>query len=224
MRWFLPETPDVLGLLRAQLAVTIEGMDAFSRWASGDVEAEHAVRDCEHRADVARRELYRTLRNAFITPLEPEDLFALSSEIDRIINQAKDAVREAEVMACPPDTPLAAMAALLSEAVRALDVAVAGLTRDGEATASAEAAIKVSRHIERVYRSAMAELLSSTISTRSPRGASSTVAAPASATPSWMSPSACCTRWSRRRDGVSGAGIHGPARRLHADGTARGEP
>jgi len=159
MRWFLPETPDVLGLLRAQLAVTIEGMDAFSRWASGDVEAEHAVRDCEHRADVARRELYRTLRNAFITPLEPEDLFALSSEIDRIINQAKDAVREAEVMACPPDTPLAAMAALLSEAVRALDVAVAGLTRDGEATASAEAAIKVSRHIERVYRSAMAELL-----------------------------------------------------------------
>ena len=159
MKWFLPETPDVLGLLRAQLAVTIEGMDAFGRWANGDAGAEQVIRECEHRADVARRELYRTLRSAFITPLEPEDLFALSSEIDRIINQAKDTVREAEVMACPPDAPLAAMATLLCDAVRALEVAVAGLTRDGEATASAEAAIKASRHIERVYRSAMAGLL-----------------------------------------------------------------
>ena len=35
-RWFLPETPDVLGLLRGQLAVTIEGLDAFAAWAGGD--------------------------------------------------------------------------------------------------------------------------------------------------------------------------------------------
>jgi ABC-2 type transport system ATP-binding protein len=35
-RWFLPETPDVLGLLRAQLAVTIEGVEAFAAWAGGE--------------------------------------------------------------------------------------------------------------------------------------------------------------------------------------------
>jgi hypothetical protein len=35
-RWFLPDTPDVLGLLRRQVAVTIEGMDAFVAWAGGD--------------------------------------------------------------------------------------------------------------------------------------------------------------------------------------------
>ena len=32
-RWFLPETPDVLGMLRRQMAVTIDGVDAFARWA-----------------------------------------------------------------------------------------------------------------------------------------------------------------------------------------------
>ena len=30
-RWFLPETPDVLGMLRRQMAVTIDGVDAFAR-------------------------------------------------------------------------------------------------------------------------------------------------------------------------------------------------
>ena len=40
MKWFLPETPDVLGLLRAELAVTIEAMDAFGRWAGGEAAAE----------------------------------------------------------------------------------------------------------------------------------------------------------------------------------------
>jgi hypothetical protein len=159
MKWFLPETPDVLGLLHAQLAVTIEAMDAFGRWADGEATAEQDVRDGEHRADAAKRELYSALRSAFITPLEPEDLFALSRGIDRIINQAKDTVRESDVMACPPDAPLAAMAGLLSEAIRALDVAVDGLGGNGRTTAGAEAAIKASRRIERVYRSAMADLL-----------------------------------------------------------------
>ena len=56
-RWFLPETPDVLGLLRRQVAVTIEGVDAFAAWAAGDATAAEAVRDAEHRGDAAKREL-----------------------------------------------------------------------------------------------------------------------------------------------------------------------
>jgi uncharacterized protein Yka (UPF0111/DUF47 family) len=160
MRWFLPETPDVHGLLRDQLAVTIEGMDAFAAWAGGDAAAEAAVRDCEHRADAVKRALYSALRAAFVTPLEPEDLFALSRGIDRLVNQAKDTVREAEVMACAPDAPLAAIAALLAAATRELDAAVAGLAPGASGTtAHANAAIKSARRIERVYRAAMAELL-----------------------------------------------------------------
>ena len=158
--WFLPESPDVLGLLRKQIAVTIDGLDAFTAWAAGDAAAEATVRDCEHRADEARRELHHALRIAFVTPLEPEDLFALSRGIDRLINQAKDAVRESEVMACPPDPPMAAMAALVADATRELDTAIARLEPETTAaSASADAAIKQARRLERVYRSAMADLL-----------------------------------------------------------------
>jgi uncharacterized protein Yka (UPF0111/DUF47 family) len=159
MRWLLPETPDVLGVLRRQVQVTIEGLDAFVRWAEGDAAAEREVRDHEHRADAVKLELFHELRSAFVTPLEPEDLFAVSRGVDRLINQAKDAVRESEVMACPPDPNLAAMAQDLAEAARALDAAVAGLDGSGGTTANAEAAIKAARRIERVYRRAMADLL-----------------------------------------------------------------
>ena len=43
-RWFLPETPDVIGLLRRQTAVTIEALDAFAAWAAGDTAAALVVR------------------------------------------------------------------------------------------------------------------------------------------------------------------------------------
>ena len=159
-RWFLPESPDVLGLLRRQLAATIEGLDAFAAWAAGDPHAAKAVRRLEHEADDARRELHDALREAFVTPVEPEDLFALSRGVDRILNQAKDLVRESDVMACPPDAALAEMAALLAASVRRLDEAIAQLDPDaGDNTQAADAAIKADRQLERVYRAAMARLL-----------------------------------------------------------------
>jgi uncharacterized protein Yka (UPF0111/DUF47 family) len=159
-RWLLPHSPDVLGLLRRQVAVTIKGMDAFAAWAAGDGSAGATVRELEHRADDAKRDLHRALREAFVTPLEPEDLFALSRGVDRILNEAKDLVRESEVMACPPDTAVAEMAALLAASVRGLDEAIARLgPKAGDATDAADAAIKHDRRLERVYRAAMAKLL-----------------------------------------------------------------
>jgi uncharacterized protein len=160
VRWFLPRTPDVLGQLRAQLAITIEAMDAFAAWAAGDAGAAAVVREREHAADDAKRALHRALRTAFITPLEPEDLFALSRGVDRIVNRAKDLVRESEVMAAPPDDALAEMAGLLAKAVRDLDAAIARLApHTGDATEPADAAIKCDRRLERVYRAAMGTLL-----------------------------------------------------------------
>jgi uncharacterized protein Yka (UPF0111/DUF47 family) len=159
-RWFLPHEPDVLGLLSRQLAVTSEGMEAFARWAGGDGAAESTVRDCEHRADAIRRDLHTSLRAAFLTPLEPEDLYALSRGSDKVLNEAKDAVRESEVMACPPDQALAEMATLLAEATTRLEEAVGHLGKDSDrASRAADAAVKCDRRVERVYRAAMAALV-----------------------------------------------------------------
>src|SRR5512132_2166532 len=119
-RWFLPESPDVLAMLRAQVAITLEGMDLLVAWAGGDATAVDRLRDCEHRADDRKRELREALGAAFTTPLEPEDIFELSTELDRLLNNAKNAVREAEVMETRPDEAISDMAAELAEGVRAL--------------------------------------------------------------------------------------------------------
>ena len=71
------------------------------------------MREAEHRADVAKRALLGALRAAFVTPLEPEDVFALSRGVDWILDYARDLVSESEAMACPPDAVIAEMAALL---------------------------------------------------------------------------------------------------------------
>jgi uncharacterized protein Yka (UPF0111/DUF47 family) len=159
-RWFLPETPDVLRLLRDQVAITIEGMDAFARWADGDPEAAVVVAEAERRGDTAKRELLVALRAAFVLPLEPEDLFALSRGVDRILSSAQEVVAESALLACPPDPELVEMARLLGGAVRHIDDAVAGLAGDGDAaTVAADAAMAQQKALADAYQRGMAALL-----------------------------------------------------------------
>jgi uncharacterized protein Yka (UPF0111/DUF47 family) len=158
--WFLPETPDVLGILSRQLDLTREGVDALVAWARGDARQGDVIRSLEHRGDEYKRELETALTTAFTTPLEPEDLYALSRGIDLILNQSKDLIRESEVMACPPDESIAQMCEALAESVHLLCEAVelAG-TKAGGATGRANDALRAERRIEKVYREAMASLL-----------------------------------------------------------------
>ena len=159
-RWFLPEAPDVLGLLRRQVAVTIDGFEDFVAWSDGEPAAADRVRDAEHAGDAAKRDLLNALRAAFMTPLEPEDAFALSRGIDRLLNSARDLVNESEAMACPPDARMARMARLVRRALTHLDAAVVALGGDPDAaTAAADAAIREARGLEPVYYEGMAALL-----------------------------------------------------------------
>jgi uncharacterized protein Yka (UPF0111/DUF47 family) len=160
-RWFLPETPDVLAMLREQMTITLAGMDALVAWANGDAGAVDHLRESEHLADDQKRELREALGVAFTTPLEPEDIFELSRGLDRVLNGAKNAVREAEVMQTAPDAAMAEMAAELSDGARQLAEALGALGRGGAALATdaATRAAKSQSRLEHVYRRAMSALI-----------------------------------------------------------------
>ena len=159
-RWFLPHTPDLLGLLRQQAQVTVRGIEAFGAWSTGELERAKEVRAAEHEADKVRRQLQSELRAAFSTPLDAEDLYELSERLDAVLNGAKNAVREAEVLAMEPDRPMTEMGAQVAKGVGHLAAAYDGLGRDPDtATAEADAAIKCERALERSYRSAMSALV-----------------------------------------------------------------
>jgi uncharacterized protein Yka (UPF0111/DUF47 family) len=161
--WFLPETLDVIGILRAQASTTIEGLEALVEWAGGETEAADRVREWEHAADDQKRELRKALTASFTTPVDAEDLYMMSKHLDDVMNGAKDAVREAEVLALAPDEHVLGMARCLLAGVRRLDEAFGLLApangKGGDAaTNAADAAVKSQRNLERVYRHAMSEL------------------------------------------------------------------
>lgn len=157
--WFLPESPELLVMLADQAAITVEGMDALLAWSGGDADAASTVRACEHRADEAKRTLWRSLRDAFSPPLDAEDLYTLSAALDELLNGAKDLVREMEVMGMEPDAPMQEMTQHLTTGVKSLEAAFAALGGHSGATERADEAIKSQRHVERVYRTAMSALL-----------------------------------------------------------------
>ena len=163
-RWFLPETPDVIGMLQEQAAITVNGMEAFTTWAGGDSARAGDVRAAEHDCDVVRRTLVDAVSEAFTTPLQPEDLFQLSRDLDKVINGAKNTVRESEAMAFPPDQATADMAVLLAEGAQHLQTAFTSLDERRSklappATEAADAAVKSQRNLERIYRQAAGDLL-----------------------------------------------------------------
>jgi uncharacterized protein Yka (UPF0111/DUF47 family) len=159
-RWFLPQSADVLALLCGQSEVTVRGLESFARWAAGDPAEGDVVRAAEHEADERKRELVAAVRESFTTPIEPEDLFELSSGLDDVINRAKNTVREAEALSMTPNAPMAEMCRQLAAGVRHLSSAFAVLGRDPEtANSEAAAAIKEQRNLERCYRAAMPSLI-----------------------------------------------------------------
>jgi uncharacterized protein Yka (UPF0111/DUF47 family) len=159
-RWFLPETPDVVGLLRRQTAVTLEGLEALSRWAGGDAGAAQIIRDAEPRGDTAKRDVLNAVREAFILQLEPEDVFTLSRGIDWVLDHARDLIEEADAMDVGPDPGIAEMVDLMCEATRQIDRAIGLLGRDDdEATRAADSAIKTARRLEHIYYRETAKLL-----------------------------------------------------------------
>ena len=160
-RWFLPEAPDVLGMLQQQAAITIEALDALVEWADGDDAAADRVRECEHRADDQKRELQRALTEAFTVPLEPEDIFTLSMQLDEVLGGAKNTVREAEVMNTAPDRAITDMSRELAAGTHELAAAFSALgsASPSDATDAADRAIKSQRSLEHVYRAAMSALV-----------------------------------------------------------------
>jgi uncharacterized protein Yka (UPF0111/DUF47 family) len=159
-RWFLPASPDLLGLLAEQGEVTVRGMDALGAWAKGDAPQGASVRGLEGDGDLAGRKVLTAVKSAFVTPVSPEDIYELSERLDVVLNAASNLVREAELLGMEPDPPMAEMIDLIALGVRDLVRAFPDLaSAPDKATESADAAVRHQRAIEHVYRRAMSALL-----------------------------------------------------------------
>jgi uncharacterized protein Yka (UPF0111/DUF47 family) len=121
--------------------------------------AADAVRQCEEEADEIRRILISELNRTFVTPIDREDISALSRAIDDIIDYAWTTVQEMEMLHVTPTPHLLRMVSLLREAAGEVHLAMLRLKdHPSVATEHAQRAKALENRVEHVYREAIADL------------------------------------------------------------------
>jgi len=151
-------------ILSSQAAKTLEGLDALWNFAeNGTKENANLVRDVERQADELRRILIEELDSTFITPIDREDIYALSRAIDDVVDYANTTVDEMEIYDVKGDEHIKDMVNILRKAARELDDAVK-ILKDYPKIAS-EHAVKAKSYenqMEKAYHVALANLFKGT--------------------------------------------------------------
>ncbi len=166
MFWFKKKKPFQNGdnrffeLLFRQSSKTVEGLEALFTFAEdGTREKATIVRNLEREADELRRILIEELDKTFVTPIDREDIFALSRAIDDIIDYANTTVDEMEIYDVKGDEHIKEMINILRKAARELDEAVKILK--SYPRIASEHAVKAKAYentMEKAYHLALADL------------------------------------------------------------------
>ncbi len=151
-------------ILTRQSVKTLEGLEALWNFAeNGTKENANLVRNIEREADELRRILIGELDSTFITPLDREDIYALSRAIDDVVDYANTTVDEMEIYEVKGDEHIKEMINILRKAARELNDAVK-ILKDYPKIAS-EHAVKAKSYenqMEKAYHLALADLFKGT--------------------------------------------------------------
>jgi len=147
-------------LLIQQANCTVKGMEALQEYMDDPgKERARVVTRMEKEADEVRRILIDELNRSFVTPIDREDIHALSRTIDDIIDYGYTTVGEMDILEVEPNDFLRRMASLLCDAAREIYMGVLRLSdHPGVAEDHAVRAKALENRIETVYREAIAEL------------------------------------------------------------------
>jgi uncharacterized protein len=151
---------DFFDLLLDQAEKTNAGCHALVKFLEGEGSPEEISR-LEREADDIRRILIDELHQTFITPIDREDIFALSGAIDDVIDHAKNTVKEMEIFEVESNEHLCQMAELLEKGAEQLVGAMRHLKKNPNV--AVEYAVRAKRIENRMndnYLAALKQLFS----------------------------------------------------------------
>lgn len=113
----------------------------------------------ERDADDVRRALVEALNRTFVTPLDREDIYALSRDLDDVVDYAYSTTEELELFGLRPTARLVELATLVHEGAHELNRGMQFIHKDPPlAIEHAQRAKKIETRVEHVYRLSLAEL------------------------------------------------------------------
>jgi predicted phosphate transport protein (TIGR00153 family) len=159
-----PKEKNFYKLLSDQASKTLEGIEALGIFVeTQNQENAKRVKDFEREADELRRVLVEELHQTFVTPMDREDIYALSRAIDDIVDYANTTVDEMEIYAVSSEEHLREMVDILKNAAREISDAVKIL--ETYPTIAMEHAVKAKsceNAMEKAYHAALADLFKKT--------------------------------------------------------------
>ena len=161
-KFFRRRQNNFVKLLLDQASLTLRGVELLKKYMDEqNPTVAQEIMMTEKEADEVRRILIDELLRTFITPIDREDIFALSRAIDDVIDYANTTVDEMEILNVAPTPYMQRIASLLRDAVYEIHLGVLRL-EDHPRVASehAQRAKALENRVEQVYREAVADLFS----------------------------------------------------------------
>ena len=159
-RYFKPKQSNFLQLLIQQGEYTIVSVESLQAYLKKPNEKRTVqARQVEKDADEVHRILVHELEDSFVTPLDREDIFALSRALDNFIDYVYDTIEEMIIFELEPFTAVAELADLLLEMAREIHLSMQRLIDHPRvANEHARRVKKLENQVERAYRQSLAEL------------------------------------------------------------------
>ncbi len=155
-----PKEVNFYQLLFKQTSKTLEGIEALGVFVENQTkENAKRVKEIEREADDLRRVLVEELHKTFITPMDREDIYALSRAIDDIMDYANSTVDEMNIYEVASEEHLRDMADILKMAAREIGDAIKMIeTYPNIAMEHAVKAKSYENAMEKAYHTALADL------------------------------------------------------------------
>ncbi|HWQ54160.1 MAG TPA: DUF47 family protein [Bryobacteraceae bacterium] len=117
------------------------------------------ISNLEHKADEVIHEIFTRLNQTFITPLDPEDIHALSSKLDDVMDGIEDAVHRMVAYKVNPIPPtMILLAEIISSCGSVLEKAFHALEKNEKLMVHCIEINRLENEADRLVRSAVADL------------------------------------------------------------------
>ena len=158
--WPFPKRKDFLKMLYDQITKVEEGLSTLVEFIDNpSTENAEKVNKYEEEADELRRILIDELNRSFVTPIDREDIFALSRTIDDIMDYAKSTVEEMGLFEIKPDGYIKRMVDSIYNASKDISYAIKNLHKHpGVCVEHLVRAKKAENFVEHRYREGLVEL------------------------------------------------------------------
>jgi predicted phosphate transport protein (TIGR00153 family) len=167
VRWFLPKNDDFLRLFDQASENILKGVSMF-REMLGDLsdlkERVDVLKEIEHEGDRLTHKTLAKLNTTFITPFDREDIHALITKLDDILDATDAAANRTLIYhvdeATPPLVKLSELLVASVQQVRTAVVALHDRRRHKDAMAACVEINRLENEADTVHRRALAELFS----------------------------------------------------------------